>query len=291
MAYQPINLGTASNDGTGDNLKAGGAKLNANFVELYGLKAPLASPPFTGTPTAPTASPGTNTTQLATTGFVTSAIAAQGLGTMATQAASAVAITGGSLSGITSLALAPGANGSPLVASGYSLTGANAQSLLDLSGTWNTSGTPIAIKLNITDTASNAASLLMDLQKGGVSQFSVSRSGRITAAGSMILGASSTLSFSGRSNIASMTDGNIRLTDNTLSSFGLLQFGGITASYPAIKRSTTILQARLADDSAFAQIQGKLTTDTNYTAGTVTPTGWLVLYDGAGNAYRVPCVA
>ena len=37
-------------------------------------KAPLASPAFTGTPTAPTASNGTNTTQIATTAFVQSAI-------------------------------------------------------------------------------------------------------------------------------------------------------------------------------------------------------------------------
>ena len=40
------------------------------------LKAPLASPTFTGTPAAPTASLGTNTTQLATTAFVQAAIAA-----------------------------------------------------------------------------------------------------------------------------------------------------------------------------------------------------------------------
>lgn len=37
--------------------------------------APLASPAFTGTPTAPTAAPGTNTTQLATTAFVQAAVA------------------------------------------------------------------------------------------------------------------------------------------------------------------------------------------------------------------------
>lgn len=40
------------------------------------LKAPLASPALTGTPTAPTAPDGTNTTQLATTAFVRAAIAA-----------------------------------------------------------------------------------------------------------------------------------------------------------------------------------------------------------------------
>jgi len=38
------------------------------------LKAPLASPGLTGTPTAPTASQGTNSTQLATTAFVVAAI-------------------------------------------------------------------------------------------------------------------------------------------------------------------------------------------------------------------------
>mgnify|MGYP001572271569 CR=1 FL=1 len=38
------------------------------------LKAPLASPTFTGTPASTTAAPGTNTTQIATTAFVTAAI-------------------------------------------------------------------------------------------------------------------------------------------------------------------------------------------------------------------------
>lgn len=41
-------------------------------------RAPLASPTFTGTPTAPTATAGTNTTQLATTAFVHSAVATGG---------------------------------------------------------------------------------------------------------------------------------------------------------------------------------------------------------------------
>ncbi|MBC7507398.1 MAG: hypothetical protein H7320_01410, partial [Ferruginibacter sp.] len=43
------------------------------------LKAPLASPTLTGTPTAPTASSGNNTTQIATTAFVTSTISSSSL--------------------------------------------------------------------------------------------------------------------------------------------------------------------------------------------------------------------
>ena len=37
MAYQSIEIGTAANDGTGDTLRAGGDKVNDNFVEIYTL--------------------------------------------------------------------------------------------------------------------------------------------------------------------------------------------------------------------------------------------------------------
>lgn len=91
------------------------------------------------------------------------------LGSMAVQDADDVAITGGSITGI-----------GPLSISDYSLTGDQATSLVDLSGTWNTTGTPTAIRLDLTDTASNAASLLMDLRVGGASRFKVSKHGYIT---------------------------------------------------------------------------------------------------------------
>jgi hypothetical protein len=64
-------------------------------------------------------------------------------------------------------------------ATGYSLTGSASASFVDLAGTWNTTGTPTLIKANVTDTASNAASLLMDLQVGGVSVFAVRKDNRI----------------------------------------------------------------------------------------------------------------
>lgn len=35
MAYQAIGRGTSANDGTGDDLRTGAGKLNANFVEVY----------------------------------------------------------------------------------------------------------------------------------------------------------------------------------------------------------------------------------------------------------------
>ena len=48
----------------------------ANIQTAVNSKADLASPVFTGAPTAPTASSGTNTTQLATTAFVQAALSA-----------------------------------------------------------------------------------------------------------------------------------------------------------------------------------------------------------------------
>lgn len=50
---------------------------------LLAAKAPLASPGFTGTPTAPTAAPATSTTQIATTAFVQDALSGLGTGDMA----------------------------------------------------------------------------------------------------------------------------------------------------------------------------------------------------------------
>ena len=59
-----------------DGVTATTAELNyvdgvtSNVQTQLNTKSPLASPTFTGTPAAPTASAGTNTTQVATTAFV-----------------------------------------------------------------------------------------------------------------------------------------------------------------------------------------------------------------------------
>jgi hypothetical protein len=57
------------------------------------------------------------------------------------------------------------------------LTGSEATNALDISQTWNTTGTPTAIKLNITDTASGINSLLMQLQVGGSNIFRFRKTG------------------------------------------------------------------------------------------------------------------
>ena len=70
---------------------------------------------------------------------------------------------------------------------GYHGTGATVTAntmLLDLSQTWNNGAVAFTgIKENITDTASAASSLLIDLQVSGSSRFNVSKGGDITIAG------------------------------------------------------------------------------------------------------------
>ena len=81
-----------------------------NLVISIASKANLNSPEFIGVPKAPTATVGSNTTQIATTAFVTTATGnvKDTLGTMALQDADAVAITGGTITGLSSLETADG---------------------------------------------------------------------------------------------------------------------------------------------------------------------------------------
>jgi hypothetical protein len=72
------------------------------------------------------------------------------------------------------------ANAAAIASTGYSLTGSNATALLTLAGTWNTTGTPTALNLNITDTASNAASNLAAFQVGGTTRVAFPKRGAVT---------------------------------------------------------------------------------------------------------------
>lgn len=97
---------------------------------------------------------------------------------LTTALAAKLDLAGGTMTG--ALVITQGtANASVLTSSGHSLTGSNATGMIDLAGTWNTTGTPTAVKLNITDTASNASSLLLDLQVGGSSKFKVDKAGSL----------------------------------------------------------------------------------------------------------------
>lgn len=103
------------------------------------------------------------------TGAVTLSTAdISGLGTIATQAADSVSITGGVISGLTSLGIASG-------------TVTASSPALNVTQTWNNAGvTFTGIKGNFTNTASGANSLMIDLQVDSSSKFNVSKAGTIT---------------------------------------------------------------------------------------------------------------
>jgi len=91
-------------------------------------------------------------------------------------------------------------------------------------------------------------------------------------------------------------NGRLDLVDASSGSYNNLAlnaifFGGVTSSFARIDSSGTILRARLADDSNFATYQGQLRTHSDYVAGAPSPTGYIVLYDAAGTAYKVPAQA
>lgn len=77
----------------------------------------------------------------------------------------------------------PGNGNEFLVASGQSVSGADSGSMINLVGTWNTTGAPSAIKADVTNTASAAGSRLLNLLVGGASKFSVDVSGSLLIGG------------------------------------------------------------------------------------------------------------
>lgn len=84
-----------------------------------------------------------------------------------------------------------------------------------------------------------------------------------SATGTLILGgaghytlqsATGAIGFQGRGNMKALSDGVWRITSNSEADFGRLQLGGSTSSFPSIKRSGAAVHARLADDTAFADM-------------------------------------
>jgi hypothetical protein len=142
-----------------------------------------------------------------------------------------------------------------LKASGQGLSGAQSQSLVDLATTWNTSGLPTAIKLNVVDTASNAASLFLDFQQSSVSRFSVTKDGSVTA----------TTKFQ----IGTATNAGIGSNKLCLSNIGSLQWTANASAFTAADlllardAANTLAQRNGVNPQAF-RIYGTYTDGSNF---------------------------
>lgn len=121
------------------------------------------------------------------------------------------------------------ANNPILASTGYSLTGSDASSAINVAGTWNTSGTPTLVKYNVTDTASNGSSLLFDLQRTGTSQFKVAKTGDVTANGFSGVAAAQYFSHIGRSRILSPSNGTLDFKNGTAAAYAVGNFALVSS--------------------------------------------------------------
>jgi len=110
-----------------------GTEIDTEFTAIASAiasKSNINSPTFTGTPAAPTAGSGTNTTQIANTAFVKAAVDALGtIGTIASQSAASVAITGGTITGITDITVADGGTGASSITANSVILGNGSSAL------------------------------------------------------------------------------------------------------------------------------------------------------------------
>jgi hypothetical protein len=186
---------------------------------------------------------------------------------------------GASLSGLRMIMTTTGnvgiGNATPtdrLHVTGVSLTGSGSTGILNLTQTWNTTGSPTAILLNVTNTASGASANLMDLQVGGSSVFNVSKGG-ITQSIEFRIGLSnrSVLIASDSSNAGATTGQNVNLL------FCAYAFGGYgfsASSYSSPQRIyTTGDGGALRVFNGFAPTSGTSTFNLIYALGTINQTG------------------
>lgn len=141
--------------------------------------------------------------------------------------------------------------------------------------------------------------------------------GSFTATSGFTAGTGNPYTFNGRGAITPSSDGVWKFSNAAVTDFGRIQLGGTNATFPAIKRVTTTVAFRLADDSADAGItaatgvfSGLLTGSAGVTVasgqalklGNAATTGLaagvlaattnatVVVTDSAGQVYRVPCI-
>lgn len=157
------------------------------------------------------------------------------------------------------------------------LTGSAATSSLSIAQTWNTTGTPTAFDVNVTDTASNAASRLLNLRVGGTSLFRVDKNGAFGSetGPSVILSFGSArfgLGASGASVFQLRSDGFIAWSATTA-------IGGASDTILARDAANTLALRNGVNAQAFRWYQS-FTDSSNYTRGQVSAASDIVTLSG-----------
>lgn len=121
----------------------------------------------------------------------------------------------------------------------------------------NATHVPLRIQLAATP-SSNALEIDSSVGTGG-NLFKVANNGAVTfssniTGGQFTAGSADWIVWAGRSAMESPSNGVITLHMNGGTGFDRLQLGGTTSSFPSLQRSSAEINARLADDSAYANM-------------------------------------
>ena len=148
----------------------------------------------------------------------------------------------------------------------------------NITDTWNSSGTTFTgIKFNVTDTASAAGSLLMDLQVGGASKFKVDKSGTVTSQNQIVVSntwsaylTSISLDFGGPTTTRSITFNGqpmISAYGSSSLSFGPNAYTSVISLFDQVyfgKDSVNVLAQRNGANAQTFRLYGTYTDASNY---------------------------
>ncbi len=170
------------------------------------------------------------------------------------------------------LSITPDANAKAITVASHTHTTSNPA--IDVAQTWNAGAvTFTGWKFNVTDTASAAASLLVDLQVAGSSKFSVKKNGDITIpASGIISSASGSLDIRGGSGTAGLVVGSNAYSDRVGITAGALSIQDVYLA----KDASDVLAQRRTTAAQTSRVYGTYTDASNYvrisTAATSTAT-------------------
>ena len=129
------------------------------------------------------------------------------------------------------------------------------------------------LSVNSTAVFSDGIEVGGNVQAGTLSSYdTIQADGDITTGGDLFVG--DAIHFASLGTLRGTSDGVFRFLNNATSDFNRLQLGGTTSAFPAIKRNSTAINIRLADDSADAPLTAskfnKVTITTPATGSTLT---------------------
>ena len=132
--------------------------------------------------------------------------------------------------------------------------------IYDMTDTWNAGGTTFtSIKMNVTDTASAAGSLLLDLQVAAASKFSVSKTGAVVAAAGLtattISGTTGTFSSTMSATGGTFASGSLSADANAVSITQTWNNSGVTFT-GALKVNVTDTASNASSQLVSVQLGG-----------------------------------